>query len=129
MEAIVIIAVTIICCAIGYSINNDFDAKYGQPGIDHLSLIFQCFFVFTVMCTWPRSEVSGWFILWTVFLIASYVLGIYRCWKHVLAIGSDSDDVVRAVVAQCILPVGVALVIIILLAIVVRQDNKRKKKR
>ena len=129
MEAIIIIAVTIICCAIGYSINNDFDAKYGQQGIDYLSLVFQCFFVLAVMSTWPRSEVSGWFVLWTVCLIISYIWGIYRCQKHAIAIGSDSDDISKAVVAQCILPVGVALVIIIVLAIAVRQDNKRKKKR
>ena len=129
MEAIVIIAMTIICCAIGCSLNKDFNTKYGQPGIDYLSLVFQCFSVLAVMCTWPRSDVSGWFILWTVCLIASYALVIYRCRKHAITIGSDSEDIVKAIIAQCILPVGVAFVIIILLALVVRQDNKRKKKR
>ena len=129
MEAIVIILATIICCAVGYSLNKDFNTKYGQPGIDYLSLVLQCTFVLAVMCTWPRSEVSGWFVLWTVCLIISYIWGIYRCQKHAIAIGSDSDDISKAVVAQCILPVGVALVIIIVLAIAVRQDNKRKKKR
>lgn len=129
MEAIIIIAMTIICCAVGYSLNKDLNTKYGQPGIDYLSLVLQCTFVLAVMCTWPRSEVSGWFVLWTVCLIISYIWGIYRCQKHAIAIGSDSDDISKAVVAQCILPVGVALVIIIVLAIAVRQDNKRKKKR
>lgn len=130
MEAITIIVTTVICCAIGYTLNKDFNIKYGQSGIDYLSLVFQCFFVLADMCTWQRSEVvSGWFILWTICLIASYVLGIYRCRKHAIEICSEPDDIGKAIVPQCILPVGVALVIIILLAIAVRQDNKRKKKR
>ena len=127
MEAILVIAVTIICCSIGYSLNKDFKKKYEQPGLDYLSLVFQCFFVLAVMCTWPRSDVSGWVVLWIVCLIGSYAFGIYRCRKNAISIGSKSDDVVKAILAQCVLPVGVALVIIIVLALLVQQDNKRKK--
>ena len=129
MDAVIIIAVTIICCAIGYNLDKDFQKKYEQPGVDYLSLVLQCFFALAVMSTWPRPDVSGWFVLWIVCLIGSYAFGIYRCRKNAISIGSESDDVVKAIFAQCVLPIGVALVIIIVLALLVQQDNKRKRKR
>lgn len=130
IEAIIIIAVTVICCAAGYSLNKNFTEKYAEAGIDYLAFAFQAFSVLAVMCTWPQAgDVSKWFLLWMLFLIVSYALGILSCRNHAVKIGATSEDIVKAVAAQCILPLGVALVILIILAIATGNSSKKRKKR
>ena len=129
MSGVVIIAVTIISCVAGYVINANYERKYQEPAIIWPAFAVQAFFVLCMLLTWPNPEPTTWFIIWLILSLVSYVIAFIMCKSHAESQHAASSDIWLAIIAQMILPLGVALVAIILIAMVLGVMGGGKKKR
>ena len=127
MGGIILIALMIICPIVGWILNNQYTEKYGNMAINWIGFAAQCVFLMLMLFTWPNPEPSGWFILWLVLTIISYEVALVFCYKQAKAIGADNSDIKKAMVAQAITPVGVAIIILIVIAAMFGAFSKSKK--
>ena len=84
-----------------------------------------------MLITWPNPDITGWFVAWTVLVIMSYIVGIIACKQHAEAQHAAQSDVWLAIIAQILLPLGVAIVVIIIIAMmlgVFGGGSKKKRK-
>lgn len=126
-----IIAITILSCMAGYLINSSYQNKYNEPAVNWAAFAFQAFSVMGMLITWPNPDITGWFIAWTMLAIMSYIVGIIACKQHAEAQHAAQSDVWLAIIAQILLPLGVAIVVIIIIAMmlgVFGGGSKKKRK-
>lgn len=129
MSGAVIIVVTILSCIIGYVINVNYEGKYREPAVIWAAFVAQAFFVLCMLFTWQNPEPTTWFIIWLILSVVSYVIAFIMCRSHAKSQHAVSSDVWLAIIAQMILPLGVALVAIIFIAMVLGVMGGGKKKR
>jgi hypothetical protein len=128
MSGAVIIAVTIVACIFGYVANSIYENKYGTPAVNWAMIVIQCVFMLCALLTFPNPDITGWFILWCLLLTISYVLAIVVCWQECLKVGATQGDKVLAILAQTILPLGMALLIIAVMVLIFGGSGNKKKK-
>ncbi len=129
MVGAIIIIITIIACVFGYCANSYYQNKYTIPAVDVGMLIIQCIFMVLAMLTLPNPDVTFWFVLWVVLLIGSYIVAIFVCKQQCSNVGATRNDTILAILAQTVIPLGVALFIIILIALVLSSTGGGKKKK
>ncbi len=129
MSGVVIIAVTIVSCVAGYVINANYASKYQEPAVIWPVFAAQAFFVLCMLFTWPNPEPTTWFIIWTILTLLSYVGAFVMCKQHAVSQNAAQKDVWLAIIAQFVLPLGVAIVVLILIAMVLGVFGGGKKKR
>lgn len=131
MSGLAIIITSVVCFAGGYLLNRDFQEKYQESGIVWPPCIVQCICVFLVLITLPSDsdEPSAWFIIFLLCAIVSYIWGILSCRNHARGLSADDAGIVKALIAQAMLPFGIALIIMIFLALTVGQKDRRRRRR
>ncbi len=128
MAGAVIIVITIVACLYGYFANSYYQGKYNAPAADIGMLIIQSFFMLCVFLTIPNPDISGWFILWTILLIISYIVALLVCKQQCLKDSADKKDTIIALLTQAITPLGVALLIMVVIAIITGSSGKKKRR-
>ena len=128
MAGAVIITASIISCLYGYFANNYFEGKYSTPAVNIGMIVIQSVFMLLAMLTLPNPDVTGWFVLWTVLLTISYLVAIVVCKQQCESCGAIKKDTIIALLAQILIPLGVALLIIILIVLVMGGSGKKKRK-
>jgi hypothetical protein len=91
-------------------------------------IIIQSMFMFLALLTLPNQDVSGWFVLWMVLLIVSYIVAIVVCKQQCESCGSIKKDTTIAILAQIVIPLGAALLVIILIVLVMSGSGKKRRK-
>ncbi len=129
MSGAVIIAITVVSCIVGYLINANYQGKYREPAVVWPAFVAQAFLVTCILLTWPNPEPTTWFFIWMVLTVVSYVIAIVVCKSHAESQHATKADVYLAILAQIILPLGVALVVIIIIGMVLGVIGGGKKKR
>ena len=123
-----IIVITIISTVAGMVLNSIYSNKYNASAIHWGGFAAQCVFVALALLTLPNPDVSGWFILWVVCTIVAYTVALTVCRIQALNAGAGQTDLVIAMAAQAILPLGVALIVVILIAFVIMATGSNKRK-
>ena len=125
-----IIGITLICCASGYYLNHAYSDKYGESAIQWEPFALQFICVSGALLTFSEIEVSGWFILWSIGSVISYAIGLSMCREHAIKQNAGQNDIICAMIAQALLPLGSALLFIIIIAMFfVNTNNKKRKKK
>jgi DMSO/TMAO reductase YedYZ heme-binding membrane subunit len=83
--------------------------------------------VFTLI-NLPNGDVSGWFILGVFLVVVTYVIAFIFCKRNVEKVGAEGRDVIKAVAAQFLIPIGVVLFIFLIIAMLCSSNNKKKKR-
>lgn len=123
-----LIVVTILSTLIGLVLNSFYEEKYYTPAINWAGFALQCVFMFLALLTFPDPDVSGWFIAWLIALIVSYVIGLLGCREQAIKAGAERGDMIKAMIAQAILPFGIAVIVIIVIALILGVFSGKKKK-
>ena len=123
-----IIVITIVSTVAGVVLNSIYSNKYNISAVHWGGLAAQCVFMALTLLTFPNQDISGWFIFWVICTIIAYLVALIGCRVQALNAGAGQTDMVIAMVAQAILPLGVALIIVILIAFVIMSMGNKKKK-
>ena len=127
MSGAVQIIIMIVAVAIGYFICDYYSIKYyNEIAVQTGPLLLQCIFLFLITLIWPK--INLWFILCGICLALSYLLAISECAKRADEIKVEKKDKTLAIIAQCVLPVGLVLVFIVVLIIIFGSGNNTKRK-
>ena len=133
MNGIMMIIISIVCCIFGYYLNREYEDKYHEPAIQWGFFALQFIFVSGVLIESPRNGFSGWPLFWFIGAVVTYVMGLWFCKKHAENQNAETADVMYAMLAQAILPLGSALVVLVILALVFslgeNKGNKKKRRR
>ena len=121
-----IVIITILSTVIGLVLNAIYDNKYASPAIHWGGFAVQCVFMFLALLTLPNPDVTGWFLLWVVCALVAYTIGIVLCRQQAILAGAEKGDVIKAIIAQVVLPFGVAIVAIIVVGIFLGAFSKKK---
>ena len=121
------VIIMIVAIAIGYFICDYYSIKYyNEIAVQGGPLLFQCLFLFLITLIWPK--INFWLILCCIGLVLSYLVAISECAKRADEIGAEKKDKTMAIIAQCVLPVGLVLVFIVVLIIIFGSGNNSKRK-
>lgn len=123
-----IIIITIISTVVGLVLNSIYSNKYNVSAIHWGAFAAQCVFMALALLSLPNPDISGWFILWVVCSVIAYTIALVVCRVQAIGAGAGQTDIVIAMLAQAVLPLGVALIIVILIALVLLAMGNNKKK-
>lgn len=130
IEVVIYILIFLSPFLIGRGLNNDFQKKYGTEAIIQDAFVWQCIFLFFTILTMFDNKISSWQILWTCCTTIAYIYAITEARTHAIKIGASSDDTIKAMVAQSIYPLGLAMIIVVVFAYFFgHRKQKRRKKR
>ena len=122
-----IIVIIIVSAVTGFLLNAMYENKYATPAINWAMFAIQCVFLIFDFFTWPNPDVTGWFVLWMICTVISFILALLVCRSQAVETGANNADIIKAMIAQMILPFGVALVIFIAIAYIMGAFSKEKK--
>ena len=130
MDGSLIIGLTLTFCAVGYYLNHAYTEKYGEAAIQWEPFALQFICVSGALLTFSEIKISGWFILWSIGCVVSYAIGLSTCREHAIKQNAEQNDIMYAMIAQALLPLGSALLLIIIIAMFfINTNNKKRKKK
>ncbi len=123
----VVIVVTLVSSVIGICLNTSYQNKYYESAIVITPFIAQCVFLVLTAFTIPDPDVTKWFILWCTLALISFIFGIISCINQAQTNGAEKPDIIKAIIAQIVLPFGVALIVLIIVALIVSKSGGKNK--
>jgi hypothetical protein len=127
MEGLFLIIIMIMALTLGICFNNSFEKEFFVPAIQTVPCILQCIAMISMLVNIPNPDVTGWFILGVVLVVVTYVIAFIACKNNAENVGAEGGALIKAIVAQLILPIGVALLIFVVIAMLCNRNKKKKK--
>lgn len=121
MVGFITFIITIISGIIGIIFNRQFQNKYFESALDLGWCIVQSILVFCVLITMPNPDITGWFILWCLVTVISYMIGLSSCRQRAILVDAEIRDIKKIMAAQFLLPIGAALILVIILFLFSRE--------
>jgi hypothetical protein len=128
MEGFLLILIMVVALALGIYLNKSFQEEFLVPAVQTVPCILQCVAMGFMLINFPDGNVTGWFILGVVLVIVTYVVAFICCKKNAESEGAEGGTVIKAVVAQFLIPIGVVLLIFVIIAVLCSRNNKKKKR-
>jgi Ca2+/Na+ antiporter len=125
MEGAFFLALMIISVVLGLRLNWSFEKKYSSSAIQAGPCLLQCIAIGIVLWNWPVGDVQPWFWVGIVLVVLTYAFAFVFCKRNAVESGATDSDVIKAIVAQFLLPVGVVVLIFVIIGM---SADRRKKK-
>lgn len=109
----------IIVFTIGVWLNEKYKKDHGVDGVQWVPFAFQV--IFTCGEEWSHffgGYKSDWHIFWNISTLFTYAVGWWMCWNYAKKHRSNMDGVGLAIMAQTLLPMGLAVLILFAILIV-----------
>ncbi len=129
MSGALILIIMVASCAIGYLLNSSYENTYREPAVNWPVFALQAFFLLCALLTWPKPDVTGWFIAWCILTVIAYIIAFIACRQHSVGQNATKQDIYKALAAQMILPIGTAIVLILIIAMILGALGGGKKKK
>lgn len=98
---------SVVGCVLGFYLNRTYAKKYGEPAIQWGPCVLQVLVTGGALARFPEHGVSHRFLFWLAALAAVYAFGLWECRKHAAKQQAAPGDMVSAMIAQTVLPLGV----------------------
>lgn len=121
----ILILLTIISTVAGWILNKNFKEIYSIDAIHVCGFVFQTIGVFCILLT--IEHISIWLILAVAFTTVSYIYALQACKMQAISINASDEDINKAMLAQAILPFGVAVILLLLIAWIMGAFSGKKK--
>lgn len=119
MSGSVIMVLSVIGCVLGFFLNRTYGKKYGEPAIQWGPCILQVLVTGVALARFPEHGMSRRFLFWLVLLAAAYAFGLRECRKHAEKQKAAPGDIVSAMIAQTVLPLGAVPAVFMIAGMVV----------
>ena len=106
MSSSVIMVLSVVGCVLGFFLNRAYAKKYEEPAIQWGPCVLQILVTGVALARFPEHGMSRRFLFWLVLLAAVYVFGLWECRKHAVKQQAAPGDIVSAMIAQTVLPLG-----------------------
>ena len=107
MSDSIMLVLSVIGCVLGFVLNTTYAKKYGEQAIQWGPFVLQLLVTGVALARFPEHGMSRRFLFWLVLLAAVYVFGLWECRKHAVKQQVAPGDIVSAMIAQTVLPLGV----------------------
>jgi hypothetical protein len=106
---------------LGVSLNRAYKKKYDEPATLFLPSLLQCVAIIGMLFNLPgdNAELSSELILAIVGVLVSHALGLWMCAKHAAGQGAERSYMIRALIAQLILPMSSTILLLMILGTIV----------
>lgn len=105
---------------VGFYLNRVYAKKYGKMAVQWWPFLLQVIFVGGTLANMPGgNELSRWLIFFLIGLVASYGLGLWKCWRYAKEQGAERVYIAIALAIQILLPLAVTWVLLTLVGIIV----------
>lgn len=119
MSDSIVMALSVIGCVLGFFLNRTYAKKYGEQAIQWGPFVLQVLVTGVALARFPEHGMSPRFLFWLVLLVAVYAFGLRECRKHAVKQQADPGDIVSAMIAQTMLPLGVVPAVFMIAGMVV----------
>ena len=97
--------ISVIGCVLGFVLNATYAKKYGEQAIQWGPFILQLLVTGVALARFPEHGLAHRFLLWLAVLAAVYAFGLWECRKHAAKQQAAPGDIMRAMIAQAVLPI------------------------
>ena len=119
MSGSVMMVLSVIGCVLGFFLNRTYAKKYGEQAIQWGPFVLQVLVTGVALARFPEHGMSPRFLFWLVLLVAAYAFGLRECRKHAVKQQADPGDIVSAMIAQAVLPLGAVPAVFMIAGMVV----------
>ena len=96
---------------LGVSLNRAYKKKYDEPATLFLPSLLQCVAIIGMLFNLPGDAIVG--------VLVSHALGLWMCAKHAAGQGAERSYMIRALIAQLILPMSSTILLLMILGTIV----------
>ena len=108
MTGVGMMVLSVVVCVSGFFLNRAYSKKYREAAVQWKPFVLQTISVGGVM-TQLGYEVSSQLLCWTAAVLLAFGIGFRKCWQHAVRQQAKPGDIVMALAAQVLLPLGVAV--------------------